>query len=339
MKLASLLLLIPFFALGQGYDIKPLNAGTNTSLRGVSVVSDQVAWVSGSNGAVGKTTNGGATWEWVNPKGFEKLDFRDIEAFDAENAIVINAGSPAYILKTENGGASWRQMYVNRDSAVFLDGMDFWDRQTGIIFGDPMKNKLQILKTVNGGLSWQDISGNIKQEVKLGEAGFAASGSGIKTLDRGKVWIATGGSASNIYYSKNYGKDWKKYSCPIIQGSNSTGVFSIDFLEGNNGLVVGGDYLNDKESTNNVLLTKNGGKRWNKPVLPVLGYRSSVVYFNKNVCFAAGSSGVDVSEDGGLTWRQISEANINAIGKAKSGRLLLFTGNKGEIYQLSFRGN
>jgi photosystem II stability/assembly factor-like uncharacterized protein len=339
MKFALLLLFIPFFAAAQRYDLKELNSGTNTSLRGVCVVSDQVAWVSGSNGSIGRTINGGSTWEWIKPAGFEKLDFRDIEAFDAENAIAVTAGSPAYILKTDNGGKSWSQMYVNRDSAVFLDGMDFWDRQTGIVFGDPLKNKLQILRTVNGGLSWQDISGNLKEEMKLGEAGFAASGSSIKTLDNGKVWIATGGSVSNIYYSKNYGKDWKKYACPIIQGSNSTGAFSLDFLDDKHGLVVGGDYLQDKKSTNNVLLTRNGGKSWNKPVIPVLGYRSSVVYFNKSVCFAAGSSGIDLSEDGGITWNRISETNINAIGKAKSGSLVLLTGNKGEIYQLSIRSN
>jgi photosystem II stability/assembly factor-like uncharacterized protein len=339
MKVALLFLLIPFFAVAQRYDLKQVNTGTNTSLRGVSVVSDQVAWVSGSNGYVGRTVNGGADWEWIKPAGFEKLDFRDIEAFDGENAIIINAGSPAFILRTDNGGKSWSQMYVNRDSAVFLDGMDFWDRQTGIIFGDPIKNKLQLLKTVNGGLSWQEISGNLKQDMKLGEAGFAASGSSIKALSGGKVWIATGGSVSNIYYSGNYGKDWKRYYCPIIQGINSTGAFSLDFLDSKHGIVVGGDYLKDQESTNNILLTRKGGKKWNKPGIPVSGYRSSVVYFSKSVCFAAGSSGMDISEDAGLTWKRFSEKNFNAIGKAKTGSLVLLTGNKGEIYQLSIQGN
>jgi photosystem II stability/assembly factor-like uncharacterized protein len=339
MRLILLFLFLPFFAVAQQYELKQLNAGTNTSLRGISVVSNQVAWVSGSKGSIGRTTDGGAHWEWTKPAGFEQLDFRDIEAFDAEHAIVINAGSPAYILKTDNGGKDWKQMYVNRDSAVFLDGMDFWDRKNGIIFGDPIKNKLQILKTLDGGASWQDISSNLKPELRLGEAGFAASGSSIKTLDDGKVWIATGGTVSNIYYSANYGQDWKQYPCPIIQGLSSTGVFSIDFFDPKHGLVVGGDYLKDKESANNVLLTNTGGKTWRKPAIPVSGYRSSVVYFSKNICFAAGSSGLDTSADGGQTWKRFSTANFNALGKAKTGTLVLLTGNKGEIYQLLVKGN
>lgn len=329
-----LLLLFPAITFAQNYTLKPLTSGKNTSMRGLSVVSDSVAWVSGSNGYVGKSVNGGKTWEWTQPKGYEKLDFRDIEAFDNLKAIVVNAGSPAYILSTVDGGKSWKEVYKNLDSAIFLDGMAFWDNQTGIIFGDPIKNKMQLLKTTDGGLSWQDISSNLKQELKIGEAGFAASGTTIRTAANGKVWVASGGSTSNIYFSSNYGKKWKVFPCPIIQGESSTGPFSIAFYDAKKGLAVGGNYLKDKENTNNVLLTKNGGKTWTKPIRPVLGYRSAVEYATDQLCFATGSSGTDYSTDGGLNWMNISTQNFNALQKAKKGNLILLTGNKGQIYQL-----
>ncbi|TKC06825.1 oxidoreductase [Pedobacter polaris] len=303
-------------------------------MRGLSVLSDSVAWVSGNNGYVGKTLDGGKTWEWMQPKGYEKLDFRDIEAFDKLKAIIVNAGSPAYILTTNDGGKNWSQVYKNTDSAIFLDGMAFWNNQEGIIFGDPIHNKMQLLKTSDGGLSWQDISSKLKQELKVGEAGFAASGTTIRTAPEGKVWVASGGSTSNIYYSSNYGNKWKVYPCPIIQGESSTGPFSIAFYDAKNGIVVGGNYLKDKESTNNVLVTKNGGKTWEKPLKPVLGYRSAVEYFSDKICFATGSSGTDYSLDGGNTWSNISTQNFNALQKAKKGNLVLLTGNKGNIYQL-----
>ena len=328
------LLLCPFISFAQNYSLKELTAGKNTSIRGLSVVSDSVAWVGGSNGHIGKTLDGGKTWEWTQPKGYEKLDFRDIEAFDQLKAIAVNAGSPAYVLSTIDGGKSWREIYKNTDSAIFLDGMDFWNAQEGIIFGDPIKNKMQLLKTIDGGLTWQDISNNLKEELRVGEAGFAASGTTIRTGKDGKVWVASGGSTSRIFYSSNYGIKWKVYDCPIIRGESSTGPFSIAFYDAKKGIAVGGNYLKDKENTNNVLLTSDGGKTWSKPIKPVLGYRSAVEYFTDQICFATGSSGTDVSTDGGKNWRNISSQNFNALQKAKNGNLVLLTGNKGQIYQL-----
>lgn len=324
----------PFFCTAQTYCLKSLNENTNTSLRGLSVVSDKITWVSGSNGSVGKTLDGGATWQWIKPKGYEKLDFRDIEAFDDRQAIIVNAGSPAYILKTIDGGTTWTETYKNTDTAIFLDGMGFWDKNKGIIFGDPINNKMQLLKTVDAGKSWVDISEHLKLPLAKGEAGFAASGTTIKTLSGGKVWIATGGMASNIYFSSDYGLNWQVFKCPIWQGENSTGPFSIDFYDAKNGVAVGGNYVKDKDNSNNILLTSDGGKTWQKPISPVLGYRSGVTYINAKTLIATGTSGTDISVDGGKTWKAISNISFNAVQKVKKGRQVLVAGNKGFIYQV-----
>lgn len=330
------LLLWPVIGFAQTYTLVSLTNGPNTSIRGMSIVSDELAWVSGSNGYVGKTTDGGKTWKWVQPAGYEQLDFRDIEAFDAEKAIVVNAGSPAYVLFTTNGGETWTESYQNLDSAIFLDGMDFWDQKNGIIFGDPILHKMQLLRTKDGGLTWNDISAKLKVNMTAGEAGFAASGTSIRALPGGKTWIATGGSVANVYFSPNFGNSWRRFSCPIIQGESSTGAFSIAFNDKNKGVVVGGNYLKDNDNSNNVLLTYNGGKNWTKPAKPVGGYRSGVTYINTDVLVATGSSGTDISPDGGVTWHSISELNFNVVQKAKKGTLVLLAGNKGALYKLNF---
>jgi photosystem II stability/assembly factor-like uncharacterized protein len=329
------LLLLPFFGFAQTYNLVPLTTGTNTSIRGMSVVSDQVAWVSGSNGYIGKTTDAGKTWQWTQPAGYEKLDFRDIEAFDQHKAIVVNAGSPAYILLTVDGGKTWTERYKNLDSAIFLDGMDFWNAKNGIIFGDPILNKMQLLRTQDGGLSWNSISSNFKFDMTVGEAGFAASGTTIKALPGGHTWIATGGAVANIYFSDNYAYTWEKFSCSIIQGESSTGTFSMAFHDKKRGVVVGGNYLKDKENSNNVLLTTDGGKNWKKPVKPVSGYRSGVTYLSAKVLIATGTSGTDVSQDGGLNWYHISDQSFNVVQKSKKGKLVLLAGNKGVIYKVT----
>lgn len=325
-------LVVPLVASAQNYELVPLTVNANTSLRGLSVVNSDVIWVSGSKGYVGKTVDGGKTWQWMQPSGYEKLDFRDVQAFNQQKAIIVNAGSPAYILHTNDGGKTWKETYKNTDSAIFLDGMDFWDEQNGLVFGDPINNKMQLLRTKDGGLSWQNISNNLNKELKVGEAGFAASGTSIQTLGKGKVWIATGGVTANIYYSANYGKHWHVYHCPIVQGQSSTGVFSINFFNAKKGIAVGGNYLKDKDNANNVLLTNNGGKTWQKPIIPVFGYRSGVTYVNKNFCVATGTSGTDISTNGGKNWKNISALSFNAVAAAAH-RVYLISG-KGQIYAL-----
>lgn len=309
----------PFFCDAQTFSVKALTENTKTSLRGLSVVTDKVVWVSGSNGSVGKTLDGGATWQWIKPKGYEKLDFRDIEAFNEKEAVVVNAGSPAYILKTVDGGESWTESYKNVDTAIFLDGLGFWDKNKAIIFGDPIGNKMQLLKTIDAGKSWLNISDNLKFPLAKGEAAFAASGTTVKTLPGGKVWISSGGTVSNIYYSGDYGLNWQVFKCPIWQGENSTGPFGMDFYDAKNGVVVGGNYVKDKENSNNVLLTADGGKTWTKPETPVLGYRSGVTYLDKNTLIATGTSGTDISTDGGKNWKHISDISFNSVQKSKKG--------------------
>ncbi|GGI23415.1 WD40/YVTN/BNR-like repeat-containing protein [Pedobacter mendelii] len=333
-KLIWCLVLAPFFCTAQTYFLKPLNENTKTSIRGLSVVTDKIAWVSGSNGSVGRTIDGGKTWSWINPKGYEKLDFRDVEAFNEKEAIVVNAGAPAYILKTTDGGANWTETYKNVDSAIFLDGLGFWDNSKAIIFGDPINNKMQLLKTVDAGKTWIDISTNLKLPLAKGEAGFAASGTTIKTLPGGKVWVASGGTVSNIYYSADYGLKWQIFECPIWQGENSTGPFSIDFYDAKIGVAVGGNYVKDKDNSNNIVLTNDGGKTWTKPQTPVSGYRSAVAYISKKVVIATGTSGTDISTDGGENWKHISDISFNSVQKAKKGNVVLLAGNKGLIYQL-----
>ena len=135
--------------------VEVIESGVKTSLRGLSVVNDNVVWVSGSNGMVGKTTNGGKNWKWVTVKGFEKADFRDIEAFDANTAIIMAIAEPAYILRTTNGGDSWKLVYENKTKGMFLDAMDFRDPKNGLVIGDPVDGRFFMANTTDAGNSWK----------------------------------------------------------------------------------------------------------------------------------------------------------------------------------------
>src|ERR1700753_4372858 len=69
---------------------------TTASLRGIHNVGGGVAWASGTNGTVLRTEDGGYLWQTCNiPPGAEKLDFRGIQAFDENTAIVMSSGKGA----------------------------------------------------------------------------------------------------------------------------------------------------------------------------------------------------------------------------------------------------
>ena len=336
-SITALIIFISFFSFQtQSQTLIPLASGKNTSLRGLSVVDDTVAWASGSKGWTARSINGGKTWIWKQILGYENLDFRDIEAFSANRALLLSAGTPAVILLTTDGGSVWKVVYRNDSPEIFLDGMDFWDADRGLIYGDPIKSKLVLLKTRNGGVNWEDISQNNTINLMVGEASFAASGTAIRCDSKGNTWIATGGSKSRIFYSSDYGNTWKVNDCPIIQGKSSTGPFSIAFYTKKIGIAVGGDYLIDSSRVNNLLLTRNSGKAWLKPFISTFGYRSAVEYVSKLRLIATGPGGTDISNDGGKTWTNLSKIGYHAVRKAKSGKLVLLTGSDGRIASFSY---
>lgn len=324
-----------FFSISNSQTITLLDSGKNTSIRGLSVVSNSVAWVSGSNGYTALTDDAGKTWKWKQLSGYEKLDFRDIEAFSDHEAIIVSAGTPAVILKTTNGGLTWKEVYLNTSADIFLDGMDFWNKNHGIVYGDPIKNKMQLLETRDGGNTWKNISNNLKIELAKGEASFAASGTTIRTGKRGHVWIATGGMQSRIFHSDDFGKTWAAYKCPIVQGNNSSGPFSLAIYNRKNMIAAGGNYLIDTLRDKNVVLSVNGGKTWIEPISQAFGYRSAIEYISKNTVIATGTSGTDFSSNGGQTWRRISSTSFNSLRKAKKGSLILLTGSNGKLATLN----
>lgn len=314
--------------------VEIVSEGTKTSLRGLSVVNDEVIWVSGSNGTVGKSVNGGKTWKWNVVKGFEQREFRDIEAFDATTAIIIAVAEPGHILKTVDGGETWKVVYENKTPGMFLDAMEFWNEQSGIVIGDPINGKFFITRTFDGGNTWTDIADNNRPSADTGEACFAASGTNIRALDRDEACFVSGGRRSRLF--------WKgtPIDLPLVQGLESTGANSIAVrdrkkLKGSlTFVVVGGDFAADTSSQKNCFITTNGGKSWKAPATPPHGYRSCVEYITRQRLITCGTTGVDVSPDGGMNWQLITKQGFHVCRKAKEGKAVFLAGGGGRVAKL-----
>lgn len=330
MKLIKLFFIVCTFAWGikaQGQSLKIVEQTIpkRASFRGLSAVNEHIAWASGSQGTVLRTIDGGETWTNVSVPKTDSLEFRDIEAFSADKAIVISAGSPAKIYLTEDGGNTWKETYSNDHPQIFYDAMGFWDEDNGIAFSDAIDGHLVIITTKDGGYSWQEIDYANLPASPEGEGGFAASGTCLITYGKSTVWIGLGSPASRIFKSTDKGNSWTVVETPMKRPKPTGGIFSLQFTSKKYGVAVGGDYEDDKDSNQNAAITNDGGKTWevlteNQPN----GYRSVVANIPSTKWWlAAGTSGVDISKDNGKTWEALSAEGYHAasFGSSKVGWL------------------
>jgi len=305
----------------HGQSWQPQNSGTTASLRGIMAVSAQVAWGSGSKGTFLRTTDGGTTWRAATVPGAANLDFRAVYALDENTAVLLSSGEGAAsrVYRTIDGGASWNVVYTNGDPSGFFDAIGFWDEAHGILLGDPVKGRFTIMTTVDGGVSWHREKGPAAGNK---ESAFAASGSCLATRGTREAWFSTGGvGGARVFHTTDGGQTWSVAKTPLRNDSANAGVFSLAFTSGSRGVAVGGDYKNEKDTTGNAAVTEDGGKTWSGPTgTPPAGFRSAVAYVAaRKMYVAVGTSGSDVSVDGGKSWMPAGTAAYNALSFTAEG--------------------
>ena len=323
-KIFSILLFTAITHFLHAQEVKILTSGTKTSLRGLSVVSDKTVWVSGSSGTVGLSLDGGLNWKWMNVKGFEKRDFRDIEAFNDSTAIIMAVDEPSYILKTNDAGRSWKTVYTNAEKGMFLDALDF-NGKNGIVIGDPIKGKFFVAKTKDAGETWQDMPYEKRPIADSGEACFASSGTNVRLLKNNKPIFISGGASSHLYLQNN------KLLLPIIQGKESTGANSIAYKNKKMFIVVGGDFNQKDAREKNCFITYNAGKTWIEPQTSPLGYRSCVEFIKQKTWITCGLNGIDISRNDGKEFTSISTESFHVCKKSPSGNVVFFAGSNGRV--------
>lgn len=310
-----------------------MHTPTKASLRGLSPLTEQIVWASGSNGTWMRTLDGGQTWDSGVVAGLDTVDFRDIEAIDANTAIILSAGQPAVIYKTKDGGNSWEKKFQG-SSDDFFDGMAFIHTK-GYVVGDVVDGKWALLETKNEGDTWRVLE--LSPNGPKGGGSFAASGSGI-LVDYGNIWFASAGNASKIYHSSDNGYHWNTYDTPIMQDTESQGIFSLAKIGGQVMVGVGGDYLEIDSTDKNFVLSVDLGKTWRLGNgQPPSGFRSGVQYFQRfHWLVCVGPNGSDFSKDGGENWIRFSDEGFHAVKMDKTSSSIWASGSDGKVAKLVY---
>lgn len=308
---------------------------TKASLRGLSVVSENVVWASGTGGTFLRTVDGGKNWTVGKVPDAEKLDFRDVEAFDANTAYLlsIGEGENSRIYKTTDGGATWKLQFKNTNPKAFFDALAFWDKDNGMAMSDPVDGKYLLLETKDGGANWNFIDNKQSPSAKEGEAAFAASGTCLITQGKSNAFLVSGGTNARVFYSDARGIAWLALETPIVRGTAGSGIFSIAMLNERQGVIVGGNYEKPAEISNNSAFTTDGGVSWTLGK-GLNGYRSGVTYIDKKTLLAVGSTGSDLSTDGGKNWVNLDKENYNAV-QARGKKAVWAVGANGLVAKYS----
>lgn len=315
-------------------NIKEYNIDSS-SIRAIEVLPDSTMLFATNKGYIGI-----ASAEKVTKLQQIKYDtiiphFRAI-ANNGVSSFVLSVENPALLYKIDDGKT--KLVYKEEHKKVFYDAMQFFDTQNGIAVGDPTEDCMSIIITKDGGNTWAKTPCSELPKINEGEAFFAASNTNI-AVSNDNVWIASGGKSARVFHSPDKGKTWKVYETPIVQGDQMTGIFSMDFYDDLNGIIIGGDWKNKDRNTQNKAITNDGGKTWK---LVANGkepnYKSCVQYVpntNGKEMFAVGTTGISFSNDAGKTWKKVSNnSNYYTIkftnknfawlaGKNKIGKLTL----------------
>lgn len=290
--------------------------GSTARLRGLSAVSSQVAWASGTEGTVLRTTDGGRTWQSVGPPGTEALQFRDIEATSARHAVIMSIGDTVDAFRlyvTDNGGATWTETFRNTEPTAFYDCMAFVTPSRGVAVSDPVDGKFRVIETRNAGRSWSIVDPAGMPAAKDGEFAFAASGTCV-TATLGKLWLASGGvNPGRVFRSNDLGHRWAVTDTPVA-GGPTAGIFSVRFRDWFTGIIVGGDYTVLAGDVANAAYSRDGGRTWQAARTNPGGFRSGSAWVGfSNVALAVGPSGSDVSLDAGRSWAGFDTGTFDSV--------------------------
>jgi hypothetical protein len=321
-------LLLPVFAASQSY-------------RGLSVAGRNLAWVSGSKGTVLRTTNGGKSWDTLNPVGFENKDFRDIHAADKKHAIIMSSGDSGVLLSTHNGGKNWKVIYSDYREGVFFDAFDVRKQQLALV-GDGIEScKMYIVKanapfdsgrfsafTFFTKFSHREFHKGVMPDST--SSYYAASGTNVQWTGKNMFSIIPIMDNKSEFFAVSNNWSWRRGKLLPFKNQKAGGAYG--FYQVRKKIVaVGGSFYKPNDGDSAACYSHDGGQNWFPSSTTPGGYRSGVcAHRSGKIWICTGPNGTDLSRDAGQNWTNlkkligynvchISGNNLWLAGKAAGG--------------------
>jgi hypothetical protein len=271
---------------------------------------------------VGRSTNGGSTWSFIDIVLPELVRVTSI-AVDGTTLYAATAGGPgAGVYKSTNNGSDWQPS----NSGIELVSVHSISRQTNgtLLLGTPQKG---ILASTNAGASWFKSSsglvsgGNIRTILNVGDALLAGTGGdGVaRSTDQGASWISISqsdnGNLQNEIVSSLAAQDGMLFASTLsFDGIYRSTDDGANWSQVNNGLpgvdpqvfsleVAGSNLL--AGTRDGIIYSTNNGSSWNPTNIVDMGSAlargSSFVFAIVQTGFF-NTTGIYRSSNNGQTW-------------------------------------
>ena len=183
-----------------------VNASTFTD---VYAITPEIVIVTGDNGTILKTNNGGSTWQQKSSGTNQTLG--KIQFPTPNTGYVVSDG--AQLLKTTDSGDTWFPIDVPNISSIY--SMSCINQNLIFLSCKDASYNSILFKSSNGGISWEKVIGNDLQQKFFdiqflnGEIGYASSSSVyhssenniLKTLDGGNNWVQIDNSRGSFNFT------------------------------------------------------------------------------------------------------------------------------------------
>lgn len=342
---------------------------TTAELRGIDSVGHGVAWASGTGGTVLRTLDDGKTWQpCAVPTDAAKLDFRGVQAFDADSAIVMSSGpgDASRLYKTSDGCKTWRMVFADPDDKGFFNSLRRVTAHQLYLLGDPVGGKFSMFYSPDAGEKWY-IADDPGLDAAPNDGAFAASNSSLIAVGAFLYFGTGGAAAAHVYHTepkcppsaagsaagttKMSSTDacpleWLKTDVPLAAGNAAAGVFSLASRNLTNMagkttahmVAVGGVYDKPESTAGTAAYSADNGRSWAASATPPGGYRSAVAFDGATATWiTVGPNGTDISKDDGRSWQALKPAANDAADADKHWNALSLpfaVGPKGRIGRL-----
>ncbi len=315
--------------------IQKFPSGQDFNVTSIDMIDATSGWAIGGLGTLGDhvlfTTDGGSSWKDVTPPETEPLSGTQKTALgffqDAKTAWVtyaISGGTPVpaqvVVWRSSDGGISWQasqpldltglsEIYVPSDIQILADQNGWLLVHVGV---GMMHDYVVLYHTTDGGASWKRVidpytDGGIQSCSKTAML-FTDATHGWLTGDCHGV---KGGVL--LFNSTDAGLTWKEVTLPdpaeaanLFEDMNNACGSYDPFSFGNDlgHLSVTCTNFSSQQTTNSyyIYTTQDGGSTWTGAAYPGI----ALYFFSANTGWALASK-IQLTTDGGVTWKPVSD--------------------------------
>ncbi|GAB4299453.1 MAG: hypothetical protein Kow0098_25980 [Ignavibacteriaceae bacterium] len=255
-----------------------LNSGTTNDLKSVMFADALTGYVTGVNGTVLKTTDGGLNWIPLSVGSSQNINA--LYVFDADNVVIV--GDLGFAAYTTDGGSNWNSVSTGVSDNLY--SVNFDNSGNGVAGGTSQT----ILISTDTGASWS-----------ISQTGFFGGGFWAAYVDPSNTNLYVFGENSIFQplfgHSTNNGLSWN-WTAFYFNNNEGRG-YDIHFFDSNNGIACGSIWTGE----GGIARTTNNGSSWTSTL-----YASALFgmdFPSSNIGFAVGLFGYILkTTDGGITW-------------------------------------